>query len=790
MKFTLSWLKEFLDSTADVHTITEALTHIGLELESIDNPAATLAPFVVAEILEATRHPDAEKLQVCKVRTAQGELQIVCGAPNARAGIKVALATIGSIIPTNGMEIKKSKIRGVESQGMLCSARELGLGEDHNGIMELASDAVIGASIVDVLGLNDPVIDVAITANRGDCMSVYGIARDLAAKGIGTLKALPSSRIATQGASTTSVRIDAPELCPAFIGRTVKNVTNGPSPEWLQQRLKSIGLRPISALVDITNYMTVTYGRPLHVYDAAKVTGGIHVRTSKAGETFDALNDKAYTLSDGMCVIADDTGVLGLGGIVGGVSSGVTETTTEVFVECAYFTAPDIGRTGRKLGVESDARSRFERGIDAAFMVSGMDIATQMILDICGGEACDTVMAGSVPDTRKTIRFDADFINALGGTTLAPAAMEKTLNALGFTLNGTEATSPSWRHDMAQPADLAEEVLRIAGYDSIPAVSLPKPALLPSRALNDVQLRLSRVRRLLAGRGLHETHTWGFVSPEDRAIFSAGAEQPDMHLLNPISSDLSYMRPTLLAHLVRGAAKNQARGYADVHLFEAGAIFGTEKPLLQENSVAIVRVGQLTPSHWQGAHVADIYSVKADIEAALALCGLDAAKVTFNSKDVPGYYHPGRAASLWLGPKNLLGYVGELHPRAAQPYDVQGRVIAAELFLDRIPQAKPAKRKALSISDFQSVTRDFAFVVDASLPASDLLKAVNGAEKILLRDVTLFDVYQGKGVEDGKKSIGIRITVQANDRTLTDAEIDVVAQSAIKAAAGLGAVLR
>lgn len=788
MKFTLSWLKEFLDTSADVFTLTEALTACGLEVESVDNPAATLKPFVVAEILEATRHPDAEKLQICKVRAVQGELQIVCGAPNARAGIKVALANVGTIIPTNAMEIKKSKIRGVESHGMLCSARELGLGEDHAGIMELPLDVAIGTSIVDVLGLNDPVIDVAITANRGDCMSIRGIARDLAAKGIGTLKPAIIPTISTHGASATSVRIDVPELCPAFIGRTIRDVRNTASPEWLQQRLKSIGLRPISALVDITNYMTVAYGRPLHVYDADKLRGGIHVRGARAGESLDALNDKSYTLNDGMCVIADDTGVLGLGGIVGGVSSGVTESTHNVFLECAYFASGPIGTTGRALGVDSDARTRFERGVDPEFMPISVDIATQLIIDLCGGTACETITTGSLPNNRKTIPFRAEAVNALGGTSIAGPVMEKALTALGFTIKDGMATSPSWRHDISTPADLAEEVLRLQGYDSIPAVSLPKPTLLPARILNDVQLRLSRVRRLLAGRGLHETHTWGFGSTDDSIHFVKQSE--GLQLRNPISSELSVMRTSLIPHLLRGIAKNQARGFVDVHLFEVGAVFGEDKPQLQENMVAAIRVGQCTPVHWQVTHTADVYLAKADAESIIALCGLESSKLSLSNDGLPAYYHSGRASVLRLGPKNILGYVGELHPMIAKQYDVQGRIVMTELFLDRIPASKASKRKALQVSDFQSVTRDFAFVVDASLPASELLKAVNGADKILLRDVVLFDVYQGKGVEDGKKSIGIRITVQANDRTLTDADIDLVAQSVIKAAQGLGGAPR
>ncbi len=788
MKFTLSWLKEFLDTNTDLHTISDALTQCGHEVESIDNPGATLKPFVVAEILEAVRHPDAEKLQVCKVKAAQGELQIVCGAPNARAGIKVALANIGTVIPTNAMEIKKSKIRGVESQGMLCSARELGLGEDHAGIMELPLDARIGESIVEVLGLNDPVIDVSITANRGDCMSILGLARDLAAKGIGTLKPLPAPSISAKPASGLTIRIDVPELCPVFIGRVIRGVSNKESPEWLKQRLTSVGLRPISALVDITNFMTVAYGRPLHVYDAAKVNGAIQVRASIQGEAFDALNDKSYTLRNGMCVIADDSGVLGLGGIVGGVPSSVTETTTDVILECAYFTAAEIGRTGRTLMVDTDARSRFERGIDGAFMPQGVEIATQMIIDLCGGTAEETVTTGSIPENRKAIAFDPAAVNALGGTELPRAAMEKILGSLGFAVAGDKATSPSWRHDVHQPADLAEEVLRIHGYDVIPAVSLPKPALLPARALDDLQLRMSRVRRVLAGRGLAETHSWGFVAPEDEVSFGAQAE--GLKLRNPISSELSVMRGSLLPHLVRGVARNQARGLADVHLFEVGAVFGMDKNLLQEQALACVRVGALARTHWQGMKEADSFVAKADMEAVLAQCGLDASKVSLSREGVPGYYHSHRAVAIKLGPKNTLGYVGELHPRVAKAYDITGRAVVLELFLERIPMAKPAKRKALTVSDYQPVTRDFAFVADATLPAADLLKAVNNAEKLLLRDVALFDLYQGKGVENGKKSVGIRITVQANDRTLTDAEIEAVAQAVIKAAQAVGATLR
>lgn len=788
MKLPLSWLKEFLETDADLFTLTDALTHLGHEVESVDNPAATLKPFVVAEILEATPHPEADRLRVCKVATSEGELQIVCGAPNARAGIKVALARIGSIIPTNQMEIKKSKIRGVESQGMLCSARELGIGQDHEGIMELPLDAPIGAAIIDILGLNDPIIDVAITANRGDSMSIYGIARDLAAKGIGRLKALPSPAITSTEACVQSVALEDASLCPAFIGRVIKGVHNIASPEWLQQRLKSVGLRPISALVDITNYMTIAYGRPLHVYDMAKLKGTIHVRATKTNETLDALNDKSYVLRDGMCAITDDSGVIGLGGIVGGVSTGVDEHTINVFLECAYFTPAQIGKTGRALMIDSDARTRFERGIDPNFMPQAADIATQMILDLCGGTASQIQLTGTLPSHTRHIPWNPQSVNQLGGTNLSRESMEKTLVALGFVVSGAHVTSPSWRLDIEQPADIAEEVLRLHGYDAIPPQSLPKPDKLPQRALNDTQLKLSRTRTCLAAQGIHESHSWGFISPFDAEHFIA--QSKELELRNPISSDLSLMRTSCLPHLLRAVAKNQSRGMTDVHLFEVGAVFVVDKPLMQENVASIIRTGKRMPAHWQGTRDADIYTVKADIDALLKIYGLDSAKLILKTDTLPPYLHPGRSASLWLGPKNCLGVFGELHPSVAQSYDAQNRIIIAEIYLDRIPPAKPSKNRALKISDFQPVTRDFAFVVDAHLPASDLIKALQNTEKLLLRHIVLFDVYSGKGVADDKKSLALSVTLQADDRTLTDKEIETVSQSLIKAAQSVGASLR
>jgi phenylalanyl-tRNA synthetase beta chain len=788
MKFSLSWLKEHLDTTLDLHSLSDALIRCGHEVESISNPAAALGAFVVAEILHAERHPSAEKLQVCRVKTLQGELQIVCGAPNARAGLKVVLAPIGAIIPTNSMEIKPSKIRGVESQGMLCSARELGLGEDHDGIMEIAPDAALGTPLVDLLGLNDPIIDVAITANRGDCMSVYGIARDLAAAGAGTLKPLPSPSVSSTSAEPISIRSDVPDLCPYLMIRPIRSVKNAASPDWLQQRLVSAGLRPISALVDVTNYMTLTYGRPLHVYDAHKVSGTLHARRAREGESFDALNEKSYTLQEGMCVIADDRGVLGLGGIIGGAPSGVNKSTTDVLLECAYFDPASISTNSRKLGIDSDAKSRFERGIDLAFMPLAVEIATQMILDLCGGKAEPTVTVGTPPKPEILVKFDAAAVNALGGTEISPAAMRSTLTALGFTAEGNAMRVPIWRHDVTLPADLAEEVLRIHGYDAIPAVSLPHHEGITPAILTGSQQRQSRLRRILASRGLHETHTWGFVAPTDAEYFTP--QSAALHLRNPISSELSVMRSSLLPHLVRGIARNQARGFMDVHLFEIGARFEESLPLLQEQCATIVRIGKCHDTHWQGDVSADFYRVKADGEAVLAAYGLDSTKVTLSTNSLPAYLHGHRAAALMLGPKTLLGVVGELHPDVTEVYGITGRVIVAELYLDRIPGAKPAKHKALSVSDFQAVSRDFAFVVDTTLPAATLLKAVRGAENVLLQSVQLFDVYQGKGLEENKKSLGIRVTLQARDRTLSESEIETVANAIVRAATSVGGSLR
>jgi phenylalanyl-tRNA synthetase beta chain len=787
MKFPLSLLKRFLITDASLGQIAATATAIGLEVESVSDLSAGLAPFVVAEILHAEKHPQADKLQVCRVLAAQGELQIVCGAPNARAGIKVALANIGTVIPTNQMEIKAAKVRGVESQGMLCSARELGLGEDHAGIIELPGDAAIGASIVDVLGLGDPVLDLNITANRGDCMGVYGIARDLAAAGLGVLKPLCVPGVGANGASSVNVTIEDADGCLAFYGRTIRGVKNGTSPEWLQRTLTAAGMRPISTLVDITNYFTLAFGRPLHVYDLRKLKGHITVRRAHEGEPLLALNEKTYTLSPRDCAIADDSGAIGIAGIMGGESTKVEETTTDIFLECAWFNPERIAKTGRGLMIDSDARSRFERGIDGAFLSLGEVRATELILELCGGVASDRVEVVSTIPPGHEIAYDATSVNALIGIEVAEPRQRELLSALGFEDRGAAMRAPSWRKDCTQPADLAEEILRLVGYDAIPLTPLPKSAHISRPALDATQARQSLVRRALAARGLHETYSWGFCSPAQAAWF--GGQSDALQLLNPISADLSVMRPNLLPHLLEALKSNAARGLADAAVFEVGAAFMDTTPTGQRSIAAGVRAGLRHGVHWTGTPAADLFDVKADALAALDAAGFDASKAPIG-RSAPAYYHPGRSGAISLGPKNVLAVFGEIHPATLRELGIEFPVMAFEVYLDAVPIARGGKRKALVSSDYQPVTRDFAFVVEEHVAAAELVKQVNAAEKQLLREVTIFDVYRGKGVPEGKKSIALTVTLQAPDRTLTDAEIEAVAQAILANVKKVGAVLR
>ncbi|MCD6035765.1 MAG: phenylalanine--tRNA ligase subunit beta [Rickettsiales bacterium] len=784
MKFTLSWLHEYLQTSASVQDIANQLTALGLEVEEISDPTETLGNFLVAEILEAQQHPDADRLRICKVNNGKETLQIVCGAPNARAGIKVVLAPVGTVIPNGDFTIKASKIRGVDSNGMLCSETELGLGNDSNGIMELPATASVGKRFVDEMGLNDPAIEIAITPNRGDCLGVYGVARDLAAAGLGKLKALKVPTVTSKGVSPIAVSIEQQADCPLFVGRYFKNVKNGKSPAWLENRLKAIGLQPISALVDITNYISYSFGRPLHVYDADTLKSPVTVRLSRTGEKFLALDNKEYTLPEGLTVIADSARVLALGGVIGGKDSGSELSTTNVFLEVALFDPLAVSKAGRSLQIDSDARYRFERNVDPLFVESATAIASQMILDICGGEASEPVVAGTLPDKiKKTIAFPLARVKTLGGIELGADAITGILTQLGFAVEGSGETRnvaiPSWRSDVHGPADLVEEVVRIHGYDKLPNTPLPandsfKPTLSP------LQKNTSLIRRQLATRGLREAVTWSFMSSDKAKLFAP--LQQELTLLNPISSDLDVMRPSILPNLLDALARNAARGASDLGLFEIGPMFANATPEGRVLVVTGVRSGNAASKNpHKTERVLDVFDAKADGIAALTVAGapVDNLQVT---RDAPKWYHPGRSGAWKLG-KTVLGYFGEIHPSFLESFDIKTTVIAFELFPEAIPykQKKTTAKSALKTSEFQSVERDFAFIVDTSLPAEELLKTVRGADKTLISRVSIFDVYQGKGVDDGKKSVAISVRLQPQDKTLTDADIEQISTAVIGA---------
>ncbi len=776
MKFTLSWLKDYLDTDAPLEKISETLTAIGLEVEEVSDPAAEFKNFVVGEVVECGQHPDADKLRVATVDTGSEKLQVVCGAPNCRLGMKGVFAPVGSYIPGTDFTLGKAKIRGIESHGMLCSERELCLSDEHDGIIELPADAKIGSPAAAALGIDDPVIEIALTPNRGDCAGIYGIARDLAAAGIGTLKKPETTSVDGGFENPVSVTIlpEAEKACPMFIGRYIRNVKNAESPDWLKNRLKAIGLRPISALVDITNFFTITFARPLHVYDADKLKGNIHVRFSKKGEELDALDDKHYILDSGMVAICDDSGVLGLGGIIGGESSSVDENTQNVYLECALFDPVAIAETGRKLQIDSDARYRFERSVDPAFAETGEELATKMILEICGGEAGTVHIAGSAPVMEKTVSYDPAYLEKLGGLSLPENHQKEILDSLGFTVSADwTITVPSWRPDIEGRADIVEEVLRIHGYDHIESRALPvNDNMQPP--LNLLQKRLSQTRRILAARGLSETVTWSFMSSKTAELFGANLHQHKtaLTLSNPISSELDMMRPSLLPNLIEGAARNIARGHPDTGLFEiANAYTGTDADG-HVITAAAVRTGDMAPRHWSGAHrPADVYDIKADALAALVACGAPVDKLQL-TEDAPDWYHPGRSACFRLGP-NILAQFGEIHPAVLDAMDIDARVYGFEVFPANVPQPKkqtgPA-REPLNASSLQPAHRDFAFIVDESLPAEKLIRAVRSADKELIAAVDIFDVYQGKGVAEGKKSVALYVTLQPREATLTDAD--------------------
>lgn len=787
MKFTLSWLKRHLDTDASLEEICETLTAIGLELEGLDNPAETFAPFKVVYVESAERHPDADKLQICQVKTETGTIQIVCGAPNARAGMKAILAPEGTYVPGIDMTMKKAKIRGVESCGMLVSEDEMGMEPTNDGIIDVEGDFEIGTPMADVFGLNDPVIEINLTPNRADCAGVRGIARDLAAAGLGTLKPLEIPSIKSEGASPINVTIEDGEGCPLFIGRLVKGVKNGPSPEWLQNLLKSVGLRPISALVDITNFMALDHARPLHVFDADKIKGNITVRTAKNGEEFDALNDKSYTTQGDEIAICDDSGLLGLGGVVGGESTGCTEETTNVFIEAAYFEPARIARTGRDHSIVSDARYRFERGIDPEFTADGMDIATQLVLDLCGGTPSETVTAGSVPNLRKKIAYDPQNVEKLIGIAVDEARQKEILNALEFDVaSDWTITPPSWRGDVFGQADIVEEIIRIVGFDNIPAQSVKSDTVVFDAGETEVLSRTRKARAAMAARGLDECVTWSFMNKNLAAHFGSNDNAGDngaLHLSNAISAELAQMRPSILPNLIEACARNEARGYANVALCEVGPTFQSPRADGQSIMAAGVRAGTYGDRHWADSaanRTVDAYDAKADALAALEACGAPAANAQI-TRDAPEYFHPGRSGALRLG-KNVLAYFGELHPAILEEMNIKTPLVGFEIFLENIPVSKKkggTEKPLAKLEPLMPLSRDFAFLMDESVEADSILRAAKAADKALIKDASIFDIYQGKGVEDGKKSVALNIIIQPQDKTLTDKEIDELSEKVV-----------
>ena len=801
MKFTLSWLKDHLDTSAPLDVLTEALTDLGLEVEEVVNPAAKLAPFTLAKIVHAEKHPDADKLRVCRVLTDEGEKQIVCGAPNAREGITVVLCKPGDYVPGIDVTLGVGKIRGVESHGMMASERELELSDEHNGIIELPSGEV-GDSFVNWLAINrpatvDPMIHIKITPNRPDALAVRGVARDLAARGLGVLKPLAAAVIKGGFPSPIAVAIDADlkaKGCPHFAGRTITGVKNGPSPDWLQQRLKAIGLRPISALVDVTNYFTFGLNRPLHVFDAGKVKGTLRIHAAAGGEEFLALDGKTYTLRPGMMAISDDAGVESLAGIMGGEVSGCSDATTDVFVESAFWDPITIAATGRTLKINSDARYRFERGVDPAFTLAGLDLATQMILDLCGGVASDVVQDGAPLDVSRAYKLDPARLISLVGMDIPEAVQRKTLEDLGFTLHGDMATPPTWRPDVLGEADLVEEVARIASLTKLQGRPLPRVNTgVPRPILTPLQVKERRARRTMAGLGYNECVTYSFIDAETARLFGGGADA--LRIENPISSEMTHMRPDLLPGLLRAAARNQARGFADMALFEVGPTFHGGEPGEQSLLASGLLIGSVAPRDPFGSRRAvDVFDAKADAEAVLAALGAP-ARVQISRK-VADWWHPGRSGAIGLGP-NVLATFGEVHPRVLQAMGVKGPAVAFTIAIAAVPEpkAKTPTRAALTLSDLQAVDRDFAFVVDAKVEALTAVNAALGADKALIDSVRVFDQFTGEKAEAqmgaGKKSIAFTVRLQPREKTLTDAEIEAVSAKIVeKVSKATGGTLR
>ena len=796
MKFTFSWLKEHLDTDEPLEKIADKLTMIGLEVEHIDDKAKALAPFTIARVISAEQHPNADRLRVCMVdygQIAKGDkpLQVVCGAPNARTGLISVFSPAGTYIPGKNITLSVGTIRGVESHGMLCSAAELELSEDHDGIIELPADAPVGKAYAEWAGLGDPVIEINLTPNRQDCTGVHGIARDLAAADMGKFKDPAPKQIKGEFPCPVQVKIEDEKLCPGFALRLVRGVKNGPSPEWLQKRLTSIGLRPINALVDITNFMTFDRARPLHVFDAKKVKGNLTVRRAR-NETVIALDGKTYALDDTVCVIADERGVESIAGIMGGEASGCDENTTDVLIESALWNEINIAQTGRKLGINSDARYRFERGVDPAFAVPGLDLATRMVMDLCGGTPSEIVVAGKSHGEDRIIEFPVTEVKRLAGIDVPLPEIRRILAHLGFMVAGAgpvvKVAVPSWRSDVHGKADIVEEIVRIVGVDSVPLTPFERGDAPRKPVLTQLQLRTRRAKRALAARGMTEAVTWSFVSKTQAELFGGGSAA--LTLANPIASDLSDMRPSLIAGLVAAAQANADRGFADVALFEVGQIFKGDRPEDQFMAASGVRRAQASSKgigrQWSGSFTVDALDAKADALAVLAAAcapmqGLQVVSAA-ESKNFPAWLHPGRSGAIQIGPPNVLGYFGELHPRALEALKADGPLVAFEVILERIPdaKAKPTRAKPLlELSPFQPVSRDFAFIVDRSVKAGDIVRTAQAADKKLITNVTVFDVYEGKGIDEAKKSIAIAVTLQPREKTLTDQEIDAVASKIV-----------
>ena len=801
MKFTLPWLKEHLDTDEPLAGIVDKLTMIGLEVERVEDKAALLKPFVIASVVSAEKHPNADRLRVCMVDTGDGKpIQVVCGAPNARAGMKGVFSLPGTFIPGKNITLAVGTIRGVESRGMLMSEAELRLSENHDGIIELPADAPVGKSYVDYAALGEPVIEINLTPNRPDCAGVNGIARDLGAAMIGTFKDRSVKPVKGAFPCPVSVKIDAPELCPAFGLRLVRGVKNGASPDWLQKRLTAIGLRPINALVDITNFITYDRARPLHVFDARKVHGNLVVRRAKNGEQVPALDGKTYTLDEAMCVIADDKGVESLAGIMGGEESGCDENTTDVLIESALWNELNIAQTGRKLGINSDARYRFERGVDPAFMLPGLELATQMVMEFCGGEPSEIVVAGDPAPKETVIDFPLNELPRLSGLKLLLPDVRRTLEKLGFFTAGqgekVKVAVPSWRPDVHGKADIVEEIVRIVGVDRVPSTPFPRGEHARKPVLTAIQNRTRKAKRALGARGLVEAVTWSFVSKREAELFGGG--QPTLALANPIAAELSDMRPSLIPGLVMAAQRNADRGYNDAALFEVGQIFKGDQPQDQFTAATGVRRALATSAgsgrHWSNAaKPVDAFDAKTDAYAVLAAAGapMQALQVVPGG---PAWFHPGRSGTIQIGPQNILGHFGELHPRALEALKAEGPLVAFEVILEKIPEPKAKATRAkpmLELSPFQPVERDFAFVVGRDVKAADIVRAAQNVDRKLITNITVFDVYEGKGIDPGKKSVAIAVTIQPRDKTMTDAEIDALAGRIVaEVAKRAGGVLR